>query len=96
MRGGRAPALNHRPGRAPPAPAVPLPEPHREGAQPCPRPNKGSSVVSAGDNWDSGISMPSLVSMDATTTYNARRSDGPLPSTTFLTTGSTRIGATMN
>ncbi|MEV5954673.1 chondroitinase-B domain-containing protein [Streptomyces sp. NPDC051987] len=57
---------------------------------------KGSSVVSAGNNWDSGISTPSFVSTDASTTYNARRSDGSLPATTFLTTGSTTIGATMN
>jgi hypothetical protein len=34
--------------------------------------------------------------MDATTTYNSRQSDGSLPATTFLTTGSTTIGATMN
>jgi len=57
---------------------------------------KGSSVVSAGNNWDSGISTPSFVSTDASTTYNARKSDGSLPATTFLTTGSTTIGATMN
>ncbi|MFD8719704.1 chondroitinase-B domain-containing protein [Streptomyces sp. NPDC059629] len=57
---------------------------------------KGSSVVSAGNNWDSGISTPSFVSTDASTTYNSRKSDGSLPATTFLTTGSTTIGATMN
>ncbi|MFJ9866644.1 chondroitinase-B domain-containing protein [Streptomyces sp. NPDC101165] len=57
---------------------------------------KGSSVVSAGNNWDSGISTPSFASTDASTTYNARKSDGSLPLTTFLTTGSTTIGATMN
>jgi hypothetical protein len=34
--------------------------------------------------------------MDATTTYNSRQSDGSLPATTFLTTGSTTIGATTN
>ncbi|MGW7258077.1 hypothetical protein [Streptomyces sp. NPDC054834] len=28
--------------------------------------------------------------------YNARKSDGSLPATTFLTTGSPTIGATMN
>jgi hypothetical protein len=58
--------------------------------------SKGSSVVSAGNNWDPGISTPSFISTDATTVYNARRSDGSLPATTFLTTGSTTIGATMN
>ncbi|MEU8973556.1 chondroitinase-B domain-containing protein [Streptomyces monashensis] len=58
--------------------------------------DKGSSVVSSGNNWDSGVSTPSFVSTDATTAYNARRSDGSLPATMFLTTGSTTIGATMN
>ncbi|MFI9758654.1 pectate lyase [Streptomyces sp. NPDC051963] len=58
--------------------------------------SKGSSVVSAGNNWDSGIATPSFVSTNASTTYNARQSDGSLPATTFLTTGSTTIGATMN
>ncbi|MER5180602.1 pectate lyase [Streptomyces sp. NPDC002896] len=58
--------------------------------------NKGSSVVSSGNNWDSGVSTPSFVSTDASTTYNARQSDGSLPKTTFLTTGSTTIGATMD
>ncbi|MGW1911324.1 right-handed parallel beta-helix repeat-containing protein [Streptomyces sp. NPDC002076] len=58
--------------------------------------SKGSSVVSAGSNWDSGISTPSFISTDATTVYDARKSDGSLPATTFLTTGSTTIGATMN
>ncbi len=58
--------------------------------------SKGSSVVSAGNNWDSGIATPSFVSTNATTTYNARQSDGSLPATTFLTTGSTTIGATMD
>jgi hypothetical protein len=57
---------------------------------------KGSSVVSAGNNWDSGISTPAFKSTDATTCYNARQSGGALPATTFLTTGSTTIGATMN
>lgn len=56
----------------------------------------GSSVVSAGNNWDSGISTLSFVSTDATTVYNARKPDGSRPATTFLTTGSTAIGATMN
>ncbi|MFI7411472.1 pectinesterase family protein [Streptomyces sp. NPDC049627] len=58
--------------------------------------SKGSSVVSSGNNWDSGISTPAFRSTDASTTYNARRSDGSLPATTFLTTGSTTIGATMD
>ncbi|MFD4504729.1 chondroitinase-B domain-containing protein [Streptomyces sp. NPDC058457] len=58
--------------------------------------SKGSSVVSAGNNWDSGISTPAFKSTDASTTYNSRQSDGSLPATTFLTTGSTTIGATMN
>ncbi|MFE2418048.1 pectate lyase [Streptomyces hokutonensis] len=57
---------------------------------------KGSAVTSAGNNWDSGVSTPSFVSTDASTTYNARSSSGTLPATTFLTTGSTTIGATMN
>ncbi|MET9447685.1 right-handed parallel beta-helix repeat-containing protein [Streptomyces cinerochromogenes] len=57
---------------------------------------RGSSVVSAGNNWDSGIATPPFISTDAATTYNARKADGSLPATTFLTTGSTTIGATMN
>ncbi|MGN9762741.1 right-handed parallel beta-helix repeat-containing protein [Streptomyces sp. SD31] len=58
--------------------------------------SKGSSVVSAGNNWDSGTSTPAFRSTDASSTYNARQSNGALPVTTFLTTGSTTIGATMN
>ncbi|MBO1335253.1 chondroitinase-B domain-containing protein [Streptomyces sp. VRA16 Mangrove soil] len=58
--------------------------------------SKSSAVTSAGNNWDAGISTPSFVSTDASTTYNARSSSGTLPATTFLTTGSTTIGATMN
>ncbi|MFS8204521.1 right-handed parallel beta-helix repeat-containing protein [Streptomyces sp. CWNU-52B] len=58
--------------------------------------SKGGSVVSAGNNWDSGISTPAFRSTDATTTYNSRQSNGSLPVTTFLTTGSTTIGATMD
>ncbi|MFF5186136.1 right-handed parallel beta-helix repeat-containing protein [Streptomyces sp. NPDC000345] len=57
---------------------------------------RGSSTVSAANNWDSGVSTPSFVSKDATTAYGARTSDGSLPATTFLTTGSTTIGSTMN
>jgi hypothetical protein len=56
----------------------------------------GSSTVSAANNWDSGISTPSFKSTDATTAYGSRSSSGTLPSTTFLTTGSTTIGSTMN
>jgi hypothetical protein len=43
-----------------------------------------------------GISTPAFRSTDASSTYNARGSSGTLPATTFLTTGSTSIGATMN
>ncbi|WP_405926071.1 right-handed parallel beta-helix repeat-containing protein [Streptomyces sp. NBC_00035] len=56
----------------------------------------GSSTVSAANNWDSGVSTPSFKSTDATTAYASRQSSGSLPSTTFLTTGSTTIGSTMN
>ncbi|MEU6805852.1 right-handed parallel beta-helix repeat-containing protein [Streptomyces neyagawaensis] len=58
--------------------------------------NKGSSVVSSGNTWDSGVPTPAFRSTNASTTYNARRSNGALPATTFLTTGSTTIGATMD
>ncbi|QOV39183.1 pectate lyase [Streptomyces ferrugineus] len=57
---------------------------------------KSSSVTSYMNNWDSGVSTPAFRSTDASTTYNARQSDGSLPVTTFLTTGSTTIGATMD
>jgi hypothetical protein len=56
----------------------------------------GSSAVSAANNWDSGVATPSFKSTDATAAYGARSSSGTLPSTTFLTTGSTTIGATMD
>ncbi|MFJ2235357.1 right-handed parallel beta-helix repeat-containing protein [Streptomyces sp. NPDC087859] len=56
----------------------------------------GSSTVSAANNWDGGVSTPSFKSTDAATAYGARKSDGSLPATTFLTTGSTAIGSTMN
>jgi len=56
----------------------------------------GSATVSAANNWDSGVTTPSFNSVDATTAYGARSSSGTLPSTTFLTTGSTTIGATMD
>ncbi|GAA1368570.1 right-handed parallel beta-helix repeat-containing protein [Streptomyces beijiangensis] len=56
----------------------------------------GSSTVSAANNWDAGTATPSFVSTDATTAYGTRGSSGSLPATTFLTTGSTTIGSTMN
>ncbi|MFM9697307.1 right-handed parallel beta-helix repeat-containing protein [Streptomyces europaeiscabiei] len=56
----------------------------------------GSSTVSAANNWDSGVSAPALRSTDAATAYAARQADGSLPATTFLTTGSTAIGSTMD
>ncbi|MEV6503996.1 right-handed parallel beta-helix repeat-containing protein [Streptomyces prunicolor] len=56
----------------------------------------GSATVSAANNWDSGVTAPSFKSRDATTAYGARSSSGTLPTTTFLTTGSTTIGATMD
>ncbi|MFF7380399.1 right-handed parallel beta-helix repeat-containing protein [Streptomyces massasporeus] len=56
----------------------------------------GSSAVSAGNTWDGGIATPPFRSTDATTAYGARRPDGSLPATTFLTTGSTTIGSTMD
>ncbi|WP_406349705.1 right-handed parallel beta-helix repeat-containing protein [Streptomyces sp. NBC_01597] len=56
----------------------------------------GPSAVSAANNWDSGVSTPAFRSTDATTAYGARKPDGSLPATTFLTTGSTTIGSTMN
>ncbi|MFD5266202.1 right-handed parallel beta-helix repeat-containing protein [Streptomyces sp. NPDC058335] len=56
----------------------------------------GSATVSAANNWDGGVSTPAFRSKDATTAYGARRADGALPATAFLTTGSTTIGTTMN
>jgi hypothetical protein len=56
----------------------------------------GSSTVSAANNWDSGVATPAFRSVDAATVYGARGSDGSLPTTAFLTTGSTTIGTTMN
>lgn len=58
--------------------------------------SKGSSAVSSGNNWDSGVATPAFRSTNASTTFNARSSSGTLPATTFLTTGSTTIGATMD
>ncbi|MFJ9561945.1 right-handed parallel beta-helix repeat-containing protein [Streptomyces fuscichromogenes] len=57
---------------------------------------RGSATVSAANSWDSGVSAPAFRSTDATTAYGARASDGSLPATTFLTTGSSTIGATMD
>ncbi|MEU6667194.1 right-handed parallel beta-helix repeat-containing protein [Streptomyces sp. NPDC046727] len=56
----------------------------------------GSRTVSAANNWDSGVSTPAFKSTDAASAYGARRADGSLPATSFLTTGSTVIGATMD
>lgn len=58
--------------------------------------SKGSKVSSSGNNWDSGVPTPAFRSTDASSAYNARGAGGALPATTFLTTGSTTIGATMN
>ncbi|MEU6913718.1 right-handed parallel beta-helix repeat-containing protein [Streptomyces olindensis] len=56
----------------------------------------GSAAVSAGNNWDSGVATPPFRSTDATGAYGARKADGSVPATTFLTTGSTTMGSTMN
>lgn len=56
----------------------------------------GSSTVSAANNWDGGVATPAFKSTDAATAYGARKSDGSLPATTFLTTGSMAVGSTMN
>ncbi|MDR6980135.1 transcription elongation factor [Streptomyces sp. 3330] len=56
----------------------------------------GASAVSAANSWDTGVSTPAFVSTDATTAYGARKADGSLPATAFLTTGSTTVGSTMN
>ena len=56
----------------------------------------GSRTVSAANNWDGGVATPAFRSTDAATASTARRTDGSLPVTTFLTTGSKAIGATMN
>ncbi|MFF4498956.1 right-handed parallel beta-helix repeat-containing protein [Streptomyces sp. NPDC001401] len=55
-----------------------------------------SKTVSAANNWDSGVGTPAFKSTDATTAYGSRKSDGSLPATAYLTTGSTTIGSTMN
>jgi hypothetical protein len=56
----------------------------------------GSAAVSAGNNWDSGVATPPFTSTDAKSAYAARGAGGALPATTFLTTGSTAIGSTMD
>lgn len=56
----------------------------------------GSATVSAANNWDGGVVTPGFRSTDAGGAYGARKADGSLPGTTFLTTGSTAIGSTMN
>ncbi|KQX81831.1 MULTISPECIES: right-handed parallel beta-helix repeat-containing protein [unclassified Streptomyces] len=56
----------------------------------------GSPAVSAANSWDGGVSTPAFISTDATTAYGARKADGSLPATAFLTTGSTTVGSTMN
>ncbi|WP_328337755.1 right-handed parallel beta-helix repeat-containing protein [Streptomyces violaceus] len=57
---------------------------------------RGSATVSAGNNWDSGVATPPFRSTDAAGAYGAREADGSLPAATFLTTGSTTIGSTMD
>ncbi|MET8079857.1 right-handed parallel beta-helix repeat-containing protein [Streptomyces sp. NPDC005303] len=56
----------------------------------------GSSAASAANNWDAGVPTPAFRSTDAGTAYGARGPDGSLPSTAFLTTGSTTLGTTMD
>ncbi|MFF7738472.1 right-handed parallel beta-helix repeat-containing protein [Streptomyces sp. NPDC007984] len=56
----------------------------------------GPSTVSAGNTWDSGVATPPLRSTDAAAALAARRADGSLPATAFLTTGSTGIGSPMD
>ncbi|MFG2130131.1 right-handed parallel beta-helix repeat-containing protein [Streptomyces sp. NPDC048751] len=55
----------------------------------------GRSTVSAANNWDAGVSTPPFTSTDATSAYGARKADGSLPATVFLTTGSTSTGSPM-
>ncbi|WP_306322497.1 MULTISPECIES: right-handed parallel beta-helix repeat-containing protein [unclassified Streptomyces] len=58
--------------------------------------NLGPNTTSYMNSWDAGVTTPAFRSTGATTCYAARRADGSLPVTTFLTTGSTTIGATMD
>lgn len=55
----------------------------------------GASTVCAANNWDGGVPTPALRSTDAGTAYASRQASGALPTTTFLTTGSSAIGSTM-
>jgi hypothetical protein len=57
---------------------------------------RGSATVSAANNWDRGVPTPAFGSTDAGTAYGSRGPGGSLPSTDFLTTGSTTLGTTMN
>ncbi|WP_205324556.1 right-handed parallel beta-helix repeat-containing protein [Glycomyces sp. YM15] len=54
----------------------------------------GSRAVTAANSWDSGTSVPSFKSTDAAQATKAR-ANGKLPAVSFLTTGSTAIGASM-
>ncbi|WP_033310864.1 right-handed parallel beta-helix repeat-containing protein [Streptomyces iakyrus] len=56
----------------------------------------GPSALSAGNTWDSGTATPAFRSTDPAGAYGARRADGSLPRTAFLTTGSTAVGSTMD
>ncbi|MFF6876292.1 right-handed parallel beta-helix repeat-containing protein [Streptomyces sp. NPDC012474] len=56
----------------------------------------GPSAVSVGNTWDSGTATPSFRSTDAAGAYGARRADGSLPRTAFLTTGSATVGSAMD
>ncbi|AMW09714.1 pectate lyase [Streptomyces qaidamensis] len=56
----------------------------------------GPSAVSVGNTWDSGTATPSFRSTDPAGAYGARRADGSLPRTNFLTTGSTTTGSAMD
>ncbi|WP_307835154.1 right-handed parallel beta-helix repeat-containing protein [Streptomyces adelaidensis] len=56
----------------------------------------GGSTVSAANNWDSQMAAPALKSTDPASAYASRQANGSLPVTTFLTTGSTAVGTTMN
>ncbi|QOV39185.1 right-handed parallel beta-helix repeat-containing protein [Streptomyces ferrugineus] len=56
----------------------------------------GASARSSANSWDGGVATPPFRSTDAATAYGARKTDGSLPTTAFLTTGSTTIGSTMN
>lgn len=58
-------------------------------------PKLGGSTVSAANNWDNGVATPAFKSTNPATAYSARTANGALPTTTFLTTGSTAIGSPM-